>query len=129
MVTIQMNANWMTANPQLIGTVTNPKHFCIQLAVSNVSTYVFYSPSSDISASDPTSPARRGGPAMLPLYPYETVSIENEVFYALVQSAITGGSTAFVSNLLRLVGKGVIDIAQDGGAPFTEKQIIEYTAP
>jgi len=50
-------------------------------------------------------------------------------FQNLVSSAQNGGSTAFITAILYLVRKAVIQVRQDGGPSMTPKQIITYVAP
>lgn len=74
-------------------------------------------------------PLRNGNPFQIQLRPYESFSLEDSIFEALVDNAKNGGDVSFINKLMQLVNLNVVQVTQDNGTPLTSKQILAYTAP
>ena len=121
MINISLTSSFVSGTPII---QADPRHFLLQLGpITNT-----IIPSSS-KVNPPSDPQRDGGTFQINLRPDETFSFENEVFQSLVENATQGGDTSFLTRILYLIDKGVIQITQDGGPPLTAKAILAYTAP
>ena len=125
MVNITITDAWVTLQETLDPKFV-PNSFTIQIGEQG---FEYMADSNQIMPNDPTSPGTQGGPSLVILRPYESFDIGDVEFQNLVLSAQNGGSTDFITNILYLVRRAVIEVQQDGGTPLTPKQIINYTAP
>lgn len=121
-ITIKINDVFRYTDPTLL---QNPNNYAIQIMEPR---FLVPSPSNHISSSDIASGQVMGGPGFMKIRPDEEFIISNEQFETIVSSALQGGMTDFVNNLLYLVDSNILEVL-DNGTPMTPKQIIEYQAP
>lgn len=122
MINIGILDLWVDAQ-KLINPSFNTNTFTIQLGEPG---FEYFSISNAIHPNDPTSPMQQGGPSMVILRPYEEFDIGDEEFANLVSSAKNGGSTDFITGILYLVRKGVIQVNHNG-VVLTPSQILNFT--
>lgn len=87
-------------------------------------------PSPSKTAGGAPNPSRNGLTYEVQLYPDESFEIDDSIFQGIVQNFYNGGDVGFVTRLIDLVNRGIVQVLQDGaGTPLTAKQILAYTAP
>ena len=122
MVNISITANEIATNPLIL---QDSNSYVLNLG--SISKTIL--PSAARSNVSPADPVRDGGQFFLALRPYESFPVENELFEVLVNNAVNGGESSFLSQLICLVNRNIIEVKQDNGAALTSKQILTYTAP
>lgn len=122
MVNISITASEISNNPLI---QQSPSSYVLNLG--SITKVIL--PSAVRSNKSPADPTRDGGQFFIALRPHETFPIENEIFEALVNNAINGGESSFLSQLIYFVNRGILQVQQDDGTPLTAKQIMAYSAP
>lgn len=123
-INISMTNTFRFTNPQV---VANPKAFFIDLSQAGMT---LPTPDNQVTASDASSGARLGGPAMIRIRPDQTFDMTDQQFATLVKASQSGyiGPTDFMNTLYNLVNNGVLQVQHDMGTAFTATQIFNFTA-